>query len=128
MQLSSFTDTFDDHARHAADLTVGESFDDFVQPADAAVALSIVEVAEAFYEEELVAVFTLWESRFRDSGIGQHHVVAVLLEAFVGGAVERVLYVFAEAGVLLIVGVCEQDGPFALRIERLQTVEACVGL
>ena len=52
--------------------------------------------------------------------------MVVIFEGLVGGGIERVFDMFAEAGIFEVEGVAQQDGPFALRMFRLQVTQAIV--
>ena len=57
-----------------------------------------------------------------------HDVCPICLKGLVGGSIERILDMLAETGVLLEIGVGEQDGPFAVGEVRLQLTQAVRGL
>ena len=93
---------------------------------DAAIAITVVQSAQTVDEDKLRTVFAQREPLFRYLRIGTYHLVVVILEGLVGSGIERVLDMLAELGVLEIVGVAQQDGPFTLRVVGLQMTQATV--
>ena len=93
---------------------------------DAAIAITVVQSAQTVDENELRTVFAQREPLFRYLRIGTYHLVVVVLEGLVGGGIERVLDMLAKLGVLKVVGVAQQDGPFTLWVVRLQMRQTTV--
>ena len=49
------------------------------------------------------------------------------LESIIGGSIDRVLYMFAKTGVLLKIGIAEQDGQLTFRVVLLHASQTTVG-
>ena len=118
----------DYHACQFADAALGILLYYLLHIGHAAVGIAAVELGHASDEEELVAVGTQREAFFRHSAAAFHLAVAPGAERFVGGSVERVLYVFAKLGVLDEVRVAEQSRPLAVGVGRLQLLQVAFGL
>ena len=128
MQPAPLLHTLDNHACQWCHLTLWVTLHDLFQQGDTAVAVTVVQSAQSFDEYEFRPVLSQRESLFRESGIASYRFVAVVLEGLVGGGIERVFDMFAESGVLLEIGVGQQDGPLALRMVLLQSGQTLVGL
>ena len=127
VSVPSLLDALDNHAGHLGDLALGIFLDDGGELVDASLGVAVVQQAETVDEEELGSVLAQREPLGRELRIGVHLVEAVVLEGFVGGSIERVFDVFAEARVLGEVGVGKQYGPFAFGIVGLHAGETAVG-
>ena len=116
MQRTSLLHTFHNHAGHLGYLALRIFLHHRLHLLQTALGIALVEQAQAVYEEELRTVLAQREALCRHVGIALHLLVAVGFERLVGSSIERVLYVLAEAGVLLEVGIVQQDGPLTLRM------------
>ena len=105
----------DDHTCQFAHLALRIFLHHLLHTFQATVAVAFVQVHHTVDEDELRTVGTQWEPLFREFRVMLHDLCLVGSESLIGGGIERVLDMFAEAGILLEVGVREQDGPFAVR-------------
>ena len=88
MQSSAFVYSLDDHTSHLTHLTIRELLYHLLQAGDTTIAITLVQQAQTLDKQELIAILTLWETAFRQFGVGFHHLVAVVLESVVGSRIE----------------------------------------
>ena len=126
-QLPAFFYAIDDHTGNGAHLTCREFLHDGLHVVETSLAVADIEFAETIDEKELVAIGSHLESSFGKAGVGFYLVEAVGLEGLVGGGIEGILEMGAEAGVLNEIGVAEERRPLAFGIVALQAAEVVVG-
>ena len=80
----------------------------------AAVAIAVIQFRESAYEDKLIAVLSQREAFFRQARVSAHLAIAVTLKGQVGGSVERIFHLLAEAGVFLEIGIGEQYCPLVI--------------
>ena len=85
------------HAGHLADAAVGIFLHHGVHGSQASLHVAVVQLAQSAYEDEFVAVGAQGESGVGDDHIGVHFLAAVGFKRLVGGGIERVFHVHAEA-------------------------------
>ena len=79
-------------------------------------------------EEELRTILTQREPFGRETGIGLDDIMTIGTEGVIGGCIERILYVDAEACVLHEERIAEQHRPVAFGIVGLHLGQATVSL
>ena len=126
MQSATFLYAFDNHTGHLADFTLRVFLHHSLQTDHTTVGIAVVQIAQTVDEDELRAVLTQREPLCRKSGVAADDVVPIVLEGLIGVGIERVFDMFTETGILSVVGVAQQNGPFTLREMGLQLSETTV--
>ena len=120
MQATSLLHAVDNHTCHLSQLALREILHKHLHIGKTAIAVAVVEFRQTIDEHKLIAVLSHGESLFRQSRVAAHLSIAIGLESLVSGAIQRILHVFSELGVLLEVWIREQRRPRTLRILALQ--------
>ena len=127
MKPASCLYTVDNHSGHRTDIAGGVFVNHGLHVGETALAVAAIQLVETSNEDELIAVGAHGESFLGEGCVGLHLDKAVCLEGFVGGCIEGVFHVGAEAGVLYEVWVGEQGGPLAFGVIGFQFAEPNVG-
>ena len=96
MELAAFANALHNHTGHLADAALRVVLHHGVHVFHATVHVSLVQFAQTVDEDELVAVGAQGITTLGDARIARHLAVAVGLEGFVGGGIERVFHMHAK--------------------------------
>ena len=105
MQPATFLHTFYDHTCHLGHFALGVFLHYFFQLLHTTAGITVVQAAQTVDEDKLCTVFSHGETVCRDTGIASHFFKLVILEGGVGGSIERVFDMGAEAGIIGVVGI-----------------------
>ena len=100
MQRPALLHTTQNHTGHLADLALRELLHHLLHALRTAIGIAVVQHAQALDKEELRAVLTQRKTSLRQMGIAFHFLMAIGLEGFIGGSIQRVLDVYTKALVL----------------------------